>query len=114
MHALPSSHVAVLAKLTQPVALSQLSLVQTLSSLQPVTSPGKQAPAAHASPTVQASPSSHVAVVAVFRHTPFAPHESSVHGLPSLHASVDVQPAAMSAVSAVVASVPPTSVASGP
>src|SRR2546427_499501 len=59
VHALPSSHAFVLFLKTQPVAGSQVSVVQTLLSLQTAGAPGWQMPPPQVSPDVQGFPSSH-------------------------------------------------------
>ena len=73
VHAFASSQAFVLFVKTHPVAGLQLSVVQTLSSLQTIAEP-PQAPAEHASPEVQAFPSSHVdpSGAAGFEQTPDA------------------------------------------
>jgi hypothetical protein len=65
VHAFPSSHVAVLFVWTHPVAGSQESSVHPLPSSQLSAGPPEHAPPLHTSPTVQASPSSHGAVLSV-------------------------------------------------
>ncbi len=57
VHGLPSSHGAVLATDLQPSTGSQLSVVQSLPSLQSVALPPAQLPPAHASSLVQGLPS---------------------------------------------------------
>jgi hypothetical protein len=64
VHALPSSHAAVLLALTQPVAGRQESSVHGLLSLQSSAGPPPQAPLAQVSFVVHALPSSHDAVLA--------------------------------------------------
>jgi hypothetical protein len=88
VQALPSLHGAVLFVVTHaPVPGSQASSVQTLPSLHTTGVPGWQLPAAHASPVVQAFPSSHGAVLFVNTHDPLPlSHASSVQGLPSSQA----------------------------
>lgn len=84
VHQLPSSQPSVLSTLTHPVIGLQLSFVHWLSSLQLTTPVGTQLPAAHVSPDVQASPSSHGAVFGTLRHAPVVESQLSVvHGLPS-------------------------------
>ena len=61
VHALPSSHDAVFAAFTQPVAVSQESSVQTLLSSQSGAGPPTQSPPEHTSAVVHASLSSHCA-----------------------------------------------------
>jgi len=58
VHALPSLHVALLLVFTQPEAALQESLVHGLLSLQFRDGPLTQTPLEHASPIVQALPSS--------------------------------------------------------
>ena len=65
VHALPSSHAAVLFVVTQPVAGLQVSVVQGLLSLQTAAVPAWQLPPPHASPVVHALPSSHGLVLLV-------------------------------------------------
>jgi hypothetical protein len=65
VHGLPSSHAFVLFVKTQPVAGLQLSVVQTLLSLQTTGVPGLQTPPPQTSPAVQALPSSHALVLLV-------------------------------------------------
>jgi hypothetical protein len=77
VQALPSSHGALLATLTQPAAASQASLVQRLPSLQSVGVPV---------------------------HVPWTQPSASVHTLPSLHGALFtawVQPLAGSHASSV-------------
>jgi len=85
VHALLSSHAAVLAVVTQPLILSQASSVQGSPSWQMRSLPGAQAASAQASPTVQASPSSHGAVLALVTQPLPGSQPSSVQSLPSLH-----------------------------
>src|SRR5262249_55233822 len=88
---------------TQPVAGLQLSVVQTLLSLQTIGVP-LQVPPPQVSPEVQALPSSHEFVLLVWTQPVCGSHESSVHGLlssqlvvppgwqlPPLHVSPDDQ-----------------------
>jgi hypothetical protein len=85
LQALPSSHPKVLFWNAQlPVVVLQLSVVQGLLSLQLLATPALHAEAAHASPTVQALPSLHGAVLAANLQPALASQLSSVHGLPSL------------------------------
>ena len=84
VHALPSSHAAVvLTWLHKPVALTQLSVVHALLSLQLSAGPGTHAEPLHTSPTVQPLPSEHGCVFAVCVQPATASHASFVHGLPS-------------------------------
>ena len=87
-HASPSSHAAVLSVFTQPVAESHESSVHTLPSSQFVGGPPSQNPRLlHASPDVQASPSSQevpVAGVCLQKPSPVS-QVSIVQGLPSSH-----------------------------
>lgn len=53
VHELPSVQGLALATWVHPVSAAQASSVQTLPSLQLTSGPGKQTPAAHASPTEQ-------------------------------------------------------------
>ena len=73
-----SSGVAV-----QPVAGRQVSVVQGFPSSQVGAVPGTQAPARQASPTVQALPSSHAAVVGAKTQPVIASQLSAVQGLVS-------------------------------
>ncbi len=75
----------------QPVAVLQLSLVQKTPSLQ-VIAPPAHTLAAHASPEVQALPSSQLAVLATLAHPVKGLQESLLHGLPSLQFSAPVAP----------------------
>jgi hypothetical protein len=70
----------------QAPAISQLSAVQGFPSSQ-LTAPDAQPPPEHASPTVQAFPSEHMAVLLVKEHPVTGSQLSSVHGLPSLQTS---------------------------
>jgi len=89
VQALPSSHAAVLFVKTQPVAGAQVSVVQTLPSLQTsVPVPGRQLPPPHVSPVVQALLSSQAAVLFVKTQPLAGAHESVVHGLLSSQFSV--------------------------
>ena len=85
MQALLSSQAAVLFVKTQPVAGLQVSVVQTLLSLQTTAAPPWQVPAPHVSPAVQAFPSSHVAALFVKTQPVAGLHVSLVHTLLSLH-----------------------------
>ena len=84
VQALPSSQGSVLFVCVQPLAGLQPSVVHTLPSLQPAAGPGLQAPPAHASPVVQALPSSHDALLLTWTHPVAGLQLSSVQGLPSL------------------------------
>jgi len=83
VHWLPSSQDAVLSVWTQVPDALQLSSVQGFVSAQSLSGPGWQEPPEHTSPTVQALPSSHVAVLFVCVQVPPA-QLSSVQGLLSL------------------------------
>jgi hypothetical protein len=86
---LPSSQAVVVLVCTQPVAGSQLSAVHALlSSQSSVPAPGWQLPPPQVSPVVQASPSSHGAVLSVCAQPLAGAHVSVVHGLLSLQSSV--------------------------
>ena len=63
VQALPSSQDAALLTYTQPEAGLHESSVHGFESLQTTGAPGTQAPPAHASPVVQALPSSHDALL---------------------------------------------------
>ncbi len=87
VHRLLSVQTAELAVLTQPFAISQLSLVQGLPSSQATLLPGWQLPPAHVSPTVQTLPSLHGAVLLALLHAPdLGSQVSVVQGFPSSHA----------------------------
>src|SRR5262249_29589929 len=87
-HALPSSHGPAAVVWTQPGAGAQPSAVHGFASSQTRGAPGTHAPALHASPTVQASPSSQAAVLLVNTQLPVAGSQaSSVQGFASSHAS---------------------------
>ncbi len=79
MQASPSLHGTPVGALTQAPAASQESWVQGSLSLQFFGAP-TQAPVAHVSVSVHASPSSQAALVAVFVQVPPASHASIVHG----------------------------------
>ncbi len=90
-----------------PVVASQASSVQTSWSSQSVVVP-TQAPSTQASPVVQRSPSSQLAVLFTWTHASVAvSHESSVQGLPSSQAAASTTfvhvPSAGSQVSSVQA-----------
>ena len=103
---LPSSQSAEFAAKTQPLLLSQLSSVHGLLSLHATWPPAPHLPSLHASPAVQALPSSQAVTLFRCAH-PVLEHESSVHALPSsqvtssakatqkplLHAEPEFQPA---------------------
>jgi hypothetical protein len=86
VQALPSLQALVLFVKTQaPVVGLQLSVVQTLLSLQTVAVPGRQLPPRHSSPVVQALSSLHVFELSFECLQPFDGLQlSSVHGLLSL------------------------------
>src|SRR5262249_26559846 len=84
VQALPSSQDAVLLVCTQPVAMLQLSFVQTLPSLQLGGGPPTPVPALQASLVVQALPSSHGPGTLVCWQPDAGEHESAVQTLPSL------------------------------
>ena len=65
VQAFPSSHARVLFVNTHPVAGLQLSVVQTLASLQTTAAPAWQLPPLHVSPAVQELPSSQALVLFV-------------------------------------------------
>ena len=84
VHTLPSSHGPLLAASTQPASASQLSAVHTLPSSQlSVPAPPLQVPAPQASPTLQALPSLHPAVLLTYTQPLAESQPSLVHGLPS-------------------------------
>ena len=85
VHALPSSHANVLKVCAQPLAGSQVSVVQANPSSQLEPEPGTHAPPLHASPVVHALLSLQDAVLALKVHPSAASQPSLVHGLPSLH-----------------------------
>jgi hypothetical protein len=84
VHALPSSHDAVLFVFTQPVAGTHESSVHGLLSLQFGAEPPTHTPAAHVSDVVQALPSSQDAALLALTQPVAGTQESSVHGLLSL------------------------------
>ena len=86
VQALPSSQASVLLAKTQPVAGSQLSLVQGLASSQARVSPLTQAPTSQVSPLVQALPSSQVRVLFVKTQPEAGSQLSVVQGLASSQA----------------------------
>ena len=81
---LPSVHEPVLFAKTQPVAGSQLSVVQTLLSLQTIVVPGWHTPNPQTSPVVQALPSLHALVLLAKTHPVAGLQLSVVQALPSL------------------------------
>ena len=81
---MPSLQEAVLFVLTQPVAGTHASSVQTLLSLQFVAEPPTQNPPEHVSAVVQALPSLQEAVLFALTHPVAGTHESSVQTLLSL------------------------------
>jgi len=83
VHALPSSQVAVLFALTQPVDGLQESSVHGLLSLQSVAALPRQTPPLQTSTVVQALPSSQLAVLFTCTHPETGLQLSSVHGLSS-------------------------------
>jgi hypothetical protein len=85
VHAFPSSQAAVLFANTQPVAGSQLSVVQTVLSLQRTGVPPLQVPPPQVSPAVHALPSSQAFVLFVKTQPVARLHVSVVHALLSLH-----------------------------
>jgi hypothetical protein len=86
VQAVPSSQLSVLATEAQaPVAGSQVSKVQGLSSSQAEAEPEVQALSAHTSPSVQASPSSQAAVLGKKTQPSALLQLSRVHGLLSAH-----------------------------
>jgi hypothetical protein len=117
VQAFPSSQTAALFVWTQPLAGAHESFVHTLLSLQlNVPTPGWQLPPLHVSPTVQAFPSSHAAVLFAWTHPTAASHESVVQALlssqsgapapgwqlPPAHASPTVQALPSSHVAALL------------
>src|SRR5438105_2359396 len=87
VHALPSLHGAVLFVKTQPLAGLQVSLVQTLPSLQVSGAPPTHGPAEHVSFVEQALPSLHGLVLFVKTQPLAGLQVSVVQTLPSLQAS---------------------------
>jgi hypothetical protein len=79
---------AVLAEKTQPVVGLQLSLVQTLPSLQAVADPLWHLPLPHRSPAVQASPSEHGRALARNWQPVPVRQLSVVHGLSSVQSKL--------------------------
>ncbi len=91
VHTLPSASQPVPlvtgAKTHAPVEVLQLSDVQLLPSLQVIALPALHAPPVHTSPIVHALPSLHVALLSTWTQPVTGLQLSSVHGLPSSHAS---------------------------
>jgi hypothetical protein len=85
VQAFPSEQAAVLFVETQPVAESQLSVVQGLLSLQFNAVPDRHEPNAHWSPVVHAFPSSHAFVLFVKTQPVAGSQLSVVQALLSLH-----------------------------
>jgi hypothetical protein len=83
VHASLSSQGTVLSALIHPIPESHESSVQTLASSQSGAAPPMQMPAEHVSLVVQASPSSHGAVLFVFTHPVPGSQVSSVQTSPS-------------------------------
>src|SRR5687768_305663 len=80
----------------QPVAATQVSTVQALSSMQLRTTPGLHSLSAQASPVVQASPSVQSFVLAAWAQPVTGTQESSVQISPSSQVSaMPLQPAAV-------------------
>ena len=73
----------------QPEDGSQVSVVQTLLSLQITGPPGLQRPPPQVSPVVQAFPSLHGAVLFVWTQPVAGSQLSSVHGLLSLQSTAE-------------------------
>ncbi len=84
VHKSPSLQVAVLLVCWQPIAASQLSVVQPFASSQFGALPGLQVPPAQLSPTVHALPSLQVAVLLVYVQPEAGAQASFVQPLPSL------------------------------
>jgi len=78
VQALPSSQELLLFEWTQPVDGAQLSVVQTLLSLQLGSGPPTQIPALQVSPVVQALPSLHDTLLFVWMHAPVSGLQLSV------------------------------------
>jgi hypothetical protein len=88
VQALPSLQALALFAKTHPVPGLQLSVVQTLPSLQTVAPPGLHAPPPHVSPVVQALPSLQALVLLANTQAPVAGLQLSVvQMLLSLHAT---------------------------
>jgi hypothetical protein len=84
VHALPSSHAAVLFACVQPLAGAHASLVHGLLSLQLGAAPPTHEPPAHVSAVVHALPSLQGEVLFACTQPVAGLHESSVHPLLSL------------------------------
>ncbi len=80
-----SSHAAVLGAKSQPVAGMQLSFVHRFVSSQTIGAPGTHDPAAQMSPFVQASESSHAAVLGAKSQPVAGMQLSFVHAFKSSH-----------------------------
>ena len=85
VQALPSMHAAVLFAWTQPVPVSQLSVVHGLLSLQDRAEPDWHEPPPQVSPVVQALPSLHATALLAWVQPVAVLHASSVHTLLSSH-----------------------------
>ncbi len=73
-----------MAKTQLPALVSQLSVVQGLLSSHSVALPATHLPVAQVSPTVQALPSLHLAILLTWLHfAPTGSHVSPVQALPS-------------------------------
>ncbi len=83
VHLLPSSQLVVLLAYLQPLALSQVSVVHRLLSLQTSALPPAQLPPLQVSPTVHALPSLQLAVLFSFLQPLVGSQVSIVQGLPS-------------------------------
>ena len=84
----PSSHAVDPAMNAQPVAVRQVSSVQSLPSAQTVGVPGRHRPTAHTSPVVHALPSSHAVAASLVVQPTAGLQASIVHGLPSSQGTV--------------------------
>lgn len=84
VQALPSSQLAVVLVLLHPLVFEQVSDVHGLPSLQFLAVPAPQAPPAHLSLSVHASPSLHPAAFGWYTQPLVGAQESSVQGLLSL------------------------------
>ena len=87
VHKLPSSQLPPVALWTQPLGLTQLSVVQGLPSSQLVGLPGLQVPSAQVSPLVQALPSLHALRLLSWLQPLVGEQKSSVHTWPSLQST---------------------------
>jgi len=87
LQALPSLQGAVLLACVQPLAGSQLSVVQGLPSSQFTAAPAWHRPEKQVSPLVQALPSLQVPATALCWHPLVPSHESAVHGFLSSQSS---------------------------